>query len=221
MLAIVWVVQIGSITRTSACSTARSTFSCADAASGSSSATSAARTRIIMFSPSTGTLHILCDGRAIYTPVHNRPREVDGSDADGIGIRSPQSTSPGGLPPRNEYAVSRSGRVFGQKAGIVMRANLHHRAANTYSGQWPRAFAGESRGVRPVHCPEWPLGARRYPQALEDESPRFRVRVERPDRALDLGIGYFGRIALQRPVRIDVDHLLGDRSVGRHEMVGR
>src|SRR6476646_8187761 len=67
MLAIVWVVQIGSITRTSACITARSTFSCADAVSGNSRATSAASIRTIILSPRATTAHTLCDAQRMYT----------------------------------------------------------------------------------------------------------------------------------------------------------
>jgi len=51
MLAIVWVVHIGSMTRTSACMTARSTLSCATAESGAASATMAAKIRMSMLSP--------------------------------------------------------------------------------------------------------------------------------------------------------------------------
>src|SRR6185295_8105578 len=114
MLAMVWVVQTGSITRTSACMTARSTFSCATAVSGSSRAARAARTRIIMFSPRISTVHTLCDGHG--------------------------------------------------------------------------------------------------PFILENESARFCISVERPDRPFDLGVGDLGRVALQRAAGINVDHLLGDRA---------
>src|SRR5215471_6320080 len=51
MLAMVWVVQIGSITRTSACNTARRTFSCAIADNGRTVATRPTSSRIIMESP--------------------------------------------------------------------------------------------------------------------------------------------------------------------------
>src|SRR3569833_4150096 len=122
MLAIVWVVQTGSITRTSACITARSTFSCADAVSGSSSAARTARTRTIIAIPT-------------------------------------------------------------------------------------------NRGALPMRL--------RCGYALENEAPGFRILVEWPDRTLDLGVGDLRRIALQWAVGIDVDHLLRDRAVGGHEVVGR
>src|SRR5258707_11775278 len=109
MLAMVWVVHIGSITRTSACMTARSTFSCGIAENGKATARRPARSRRIM--------------------------------------RSPRSKT---------------------------RAQRMRRAAI----------------------------------ALENESARFCVRIERPDRPFYLGIGHLGRITLQRSVGIDVDHLL-------------
>src|SRR6267154_4327638 len=116
MLAIVWVVQIGSMTRTSACMTARSTFSWADAEKGRARAKRPAKIRYI--------IHRVCEAR----------------------------------------------RVLVQS---------------------------------------------------EDQAARFGVRVERPDRALDLGVRHLCRVAFQRAAGIDIDYLLGDRPVGRHEMVGR
>jgi len=40
-----------------------------------------------------------------------------------------------------------------RKAGIVMRANLHHRAPNTYYGQWLLRFPKERGLEEAVQCP--------------------------------------------------------------------
>src|SRR5882724_2885668 len=106
MLAMVWVVHIGSMTRTSACITARNTFSCAEAEKGRARAKRPAKIRYI--------IHRVCE-------------------------------------------------------------------------------------------------ARRTLVQSEDQPARLGVRVERPDRAFDLGVGHLGRVAFQRSIGIDVDHLLGDR----------
>src|SRR5687768_15075576 len=54
-----------------------------------------------------------------------------------------------------------------------------------------------------------------------DQSARFRVLVQWPDRAFDFGVRDFSVIAPERPARFDIDDLLGDRTVGRHEVIGR
>jgi hypothetical protein len=36
---------------------------------------------------------------------------------------------------------------------IIMRGTMHHRASNTYYGQWPDAFPKESGPEIAFHCP--------------------------------------------------------------------
>ncbi len=62
-------------------------------------------------------------------PVQNRPRVVDGVNADGIGIEG-LSVRKSGTPPSRK-GTFRIRRVR-YKAGIIMRATLHECARNTY-----------------------------------------------------------------------------------------
>lgn len=60
--------------------------------------------------------------------------------------------------------------------------------------------------------------ANRSPACLQNQ-PRLRVLIQRPDRTLHFGLGNASVIARDRPVRIDVEHVAGDRPVGCHEVV--
>src|SRR6266404_1094364 len=55
---------------------------------------------------------------------------------------------------------------------------------------------------------------------LENEA-RAGLLVERPDRPGDARVGDLAVVAAERSVAVDIDHLLGDRTESRHEMVGR
>jgi hypothetical protein len=43
---------------------------------------------------------------------------------------------------------------MGRKAGMIMHITLHHRAPDTYYGQWPRFFGNEVAYRFAFHCPE-------------------------------------------------------------------
>src|SRR5690242_9885041 len=77
---------------------------------------------------------------------------------------------------------------------------------------------------------EWPfrrllwrlLGhARRASATRSEDEAGLRLLVERPDRPVDARIRDLAVIPAQRPVGIDVDHLLGDRPERGHEMIRR
>src|SRR6185437_6658909 len=133
MLAIVWVVQIGSITRTSACITARSTFSCADAASGSSRATSANKTRTIILSPRTEA-HTLCDAPRMYTP-----QRVPGRDGTANSLPD-QRFRPKSLKFRAPISLFPSRLPSSLRQGGEKKCEAKSDYANTYYGHWPRFF---------------------------------------------------------------------------------
>jgi hypothetical protein len=40
-----------------------------------------------------------------------------------------------------------------EKVATLMARTLHHRAANTYNGQWTGRSLRKTQGRRPFHCP--------------------------------------------------------------------
>src|SRR5438045_953578 len=100
--------------------------------------------------------------------------------------------------------------VWVVQIGSMTRTSACNTARNTLS--WAAAESGRRRTNRPARIRYiiWRVcEARRELVQSEDQAARLGILVERPDRALDLGVGHFGRIALQRPVGIDIDHLFG------------
>src|SRR3546814_20521293 len=73
-----------------------------------------------------------------------------------------------------------------------------------------RRSSTAERAVRDIVSSMWTGAA-----CLVDQPFRLRVRVERPDRAADLGVGQLGLVARQRRVRLHVDHLLGHQPEDR------